>query len=497
MINRAVASLGCLFMCSEGLELRPHLTLLTRARRLFRFTAYEEATIEGRSLERHRRVALTVLASAAAKGASLLTTIVSVPLTVRYLGAERYGLWMAIGSIVAMFSFADLGIGNGLINAVSEAHGRNDRDGARRSVSSAFFILAGVAALVAAAFALVYPWVPWHRIFNVKTAIAVQESGPAMAAFVFCFALNMPLGVVQRVQLGYQEGFASSIWQCVGTAISLAALLLVIYLRGGLVWLVLSVSGAPTIALLANHLDMFYRRRPWLRPRLGAVSINAASRICRLGGLFLTLQIAMALAFSSDNLVAAQLLGAESVAQYAVPFKLFAIPTALLAVVLTPLWPAYGEAITRGDTDWVARTLRRSLKFAATGGAAAAAVLIVFGKQILLRWAGPSIHPTFMLLLGLGAWTVLGACGTCLAMFLNGVNVVRFQAVTAAVMAVCNLGLSILLAHRFGVAGIIWGTVIAYTTCTLIPIAIWIPSLLRHVSRASQVPFTAGKGADK
>ncbi len=39
--------------------------------------------------------------------------IVTVPLTIGYLGSERYGLWITISSVVAMINFADLGIGNG------------------------------------------------------------------------------------------------------------------------------------------------------------------------------------------------------------------------------------------------------------------------------------------------------------------------------------------------------------------------------------------------
>ena len=64
------------------------------------------------------------MAAGAAKAIGLLTSLVSVPLTYRYLGAERYGIWMVLISIIAAMGFADLGIGNGLMNAVSEDYGK-------------------------------------------------------------------------------------------------------------------------------------------------------------------------------------------------------------------------------------------------------------------------------------------------------------------------------------------------------------------------------------
>ena len=93
-----------------------------------------------------------------------------------------------------------------------------------------------------------------------------------MAVFVTCFAVNMPLGVVQQVQLDYQEGFINGLWESAGKVLGLAGLLLVIYLKTGLVWLVLVVAGAPGVAWLFNSFVLFGYRRPWLRPQWSLVS---------------------------------------------------------------------------------------------------------------------------------------------------------------------------------------------------------------------------------
>ena len=61
-------------------------------------------------------------------------------------------MWMAMSSLVAMLGFADLGIGNGLLNAISDAHGRDDRGDAARYVSSAFFSLVAISLVALVAF---------------------------------------------------------------------------------------------------------------------------------------------------------------------------------------------------------------------------------------------------------------------------------------------------------------------------------------------------------
>jgi hypothetical protein len=52
-------------------------------------------------------------------------------------------------------------------------------------------------------------------------------------------------------------------------------------------------------------------------------------------------------------------------------------------------------------------------------------------------------------------------------------------------MAIASIGLSILFANVFGVAGIIWGTLLAYTLFSAIPVLILLPRLLTRLGAAS------------
>jgi multidrug transporter EmrE-like cation transporter len=78
--------------------------------------------------ERYRRAGLTASASFISKALTIVISFVSVPLTVHYLGAERYGVWLTIGSLLTWMSMTDFGIaGNALVNLLADAHGKEDR----------------------------------------------------------------------------------------------------------------------------------------------------------------------------------------------------------------------------------------------------------------------------------------------------------------------------------------------------------------------------------
>ncbi len=300
---------------------------------ILRLKEFDTTTPEGRSQERYRRVALSAISSAGARAMTVVTMLIAVPLTLNYLGSERYGLWMTISSIILMMRFADLGMGLGLMNAVSEAHGQEDRQEAVRYVSSGFFMLFAVALVILVGFALAYPLIPWQRVFNVKSPLAIQEAGPAMGIFMACFAVNLPLGVVQRLQDGYQEGFINRLWESAGKVLGLGGLLLVIYLQAGLVWLVLAVAGAPALALLLNSIVLFGYQRPWLRPRFKNYQSTSARRLLHTGLFFFAIQIGVTFIYASDNLIITQFLGPEAVTQYAIPYQMFSIGLCSLCYV--------------------------------------------------------------------------------------------------------------------------------------------------------------------
>ena len=408
-------------------------------------------------------------------------SLVTVPLTLNYLGPERYGMWLTISSMIALLSFTDLGLGNGLLNAVTRTMARGEITEARRQISSALVILAAFAVVVAGLFAVCYPTIPWARILAVSSPQAVSEAGPAVAVWVALFLLGLPLSVAVQVRLGRQEGYIVHLTAAAGSLVSVVGLLVVILSRQGVPFLVVAMGGPPLIAATVNGLVLFKRDAPELRPTLGLAQRRTGVQLLRAGFLFFVLQIAMAVAFTSDTLVVAQIIGPEAVAEYGIASKLFMIPAAIVAIALSPLWPAYGEAIARGDIRWARSTLVRSIKAGLFISVPVAAALVAFGQPIIELWVGTSVSPPFLLMLGFGIWVVLSTVGNAIAMLLNGAHEIRLQAAAAVVMAVVNLALSIWLTSRIGVAGVMWGTVIAYSLFVLLPMALYVPGVFRRI----------------
>jgi O-antigen/teichoic acid export membrane protein len=395
---------------------------------------------------------------------------------------------MTISSVVVMADFADFGLCNGLLNAVAKAQGKDDVAGIKKAISSAFASLCLISCILLILFFSAYHFIPWADFFKVTSPTARLDAGPTLIVFAVCFALNLPAGIIQRTQLGLQEGFLTDLWQLVGSILALVGLVMGVWLRVELPTLVLAIAGAPLVARLLNGFFFFGFRRPDLRPQWGLASVDTVRQIMSVGVLFFVLQVVVAIAYSADGLVVARAVGAVNVPEYVIPQRMFALITMMTTMFVTPLWPAYAEAISRGDTAWVERSLYRSMSIVLLLSTCGSALLLLSAHTLINWWAGPTIHPPMILLVGLAVWTVMDSCGIALAAFLNGSGFLHLQIVVAAIFGVSCITAKVYLARRYGSAGLPWATIFTWGLLNFAPLMIYVRWKLRHMTASRMQP---------
>lgn len=443
--------------------------------------------VGGRSADRYRRAIWTILATGVSKTGALFSMLILVPLVMRHLGNERAGVWMTMNSLTVLVGFADLGMGTGLMTKVAQAMGAQREDLARRAISSCFFVLAAVAAGLGVVFVCLNPWMPWESLLRTSADLSRGELAAAMTAFVLATLAGLPFSLVERVQSGQQEGFSSHLWQGGATLLSLAAVWVALGNGWGLPGVLWAGLGTRSLMLAANWTVYFRWQRRSLCPRWAECSGETAGEMMRLGLVFLWLNL---LAFNwwlVDPIIITQALGADAVAGYGAMQRLFAVGLVAQHLVM-PLWPAFGEALARGDFRWVRVTLYRSL--AATLGLTAllGTGLVVLGPWITRHWlagTGPEYVPSWSLLAGMAALNLL----LIIAWNLSGVLVhgvyLRRQAGLYTVAAVVALGLKLGLVHWWGLPGVVWASVFAFGL-------IYAPMAFRLAREAVTGPVSVG-----
>lgn len=441
-----------------------------------------DATNDGQ--RRIARVVQAVLSGLAGRFVGVVVSFVSVPLTITYLGAERYGMWVTISSLLAWLQLADLGLANSLTNAIAEANGEDRPDLARRSIATAFAVMTGIALFLGAIVAIVYPFINWAALFNVHTPAAQAEAGPTIIIGAAVFLGSFPLSLVGRIYTAYQEGSIANYWAAAANALSLISVVLVTQLHGNLVVLVFAFSGTQLLVSGVSVIWLFTWHKPELRLQWRDVRLASSKKLLKTGWMFFVVQIAWLLIFQTDNLIIAHFAGADQVTPYSITYRLFGYTTLLPTLVFTNLWPAYTEAMTRKDVNWVQRTFRSNMQFSVLVTLGSCVPLVIFGSTIIRLWTrSADAVPPFDLIAWMAVWSVINTCMNAAACLLSASGRIRNQMFYALATAAANIGLSIVLVKSYGITGVIEGTVIAYM------IFDFVPSLIDSWYTIRQLPY--------
>ena len=363
-------------------------------------------------------------------------------------------MWITLSSFLTWLTLADLGLGgNGLINTLADANGRDDRQLGREMVATAFWSLAGISGVLAIVCGLAVPLVPLDTLFRPSANVVMSELQWAVVFAFGSWLLLLPFNTVTAIFHGYQEGYLSNAWAVVGSLASLLALVVVSQLHGGLVELVVALCGIRLVVAVASGIYMFAWHRPWLMPTPTAITRRALSRLFSLGIRYQVAQIAGIGMFHSQPFIITQALGPAQVGIFSVAYRLMTLPLQLIQTFTFPLMPAYGEARARQDWTWIRVMLRRSLTASAVGSFCMVVAMVIFARPIVRLWVGPGMEPDQGVVLALGLYVLVAGLVTPVSVMMYGLERIGAQALFASVNALATVVLGLWLTREWGVSG--------------------------------------------
>src|SRR6516165_6276593 len=439
--------------------------------------------------ERYRRAGLTASTSYVAKALTMLMGFVSVPLVVHYLGAERYGVWLTISSLLLWVALTDFGLaGNALVNVLSEAFGNDEREAARHYTASAFWALGTIAVVIGVVFMGLFQLIPWRAVFRVSDSTSTQELKVTCALVLALFVINLPLSLLRSLYNAHQDGYLANIWGIVGGVISLLSLIVVTRFHGGLPELVIAISGVPALVTSATAYHAFVLRYPWLVPAPSAVRWTCICRLLKLGGKYMFMQLAALGIYQSQAIIITQMLGPSKVVIFVVTYKVVVLPMDLAYMGTIPFMSAFGEAKARGDWIWIKGAFKNATLASIAVGIPFAAALALVAKPLILVWAGPSAVPDTYLVLWLFIYTVVGVSLITSGVLLAGVERLDPLAVCIILGAFGCVGFGVLFTPWWGLSGLAFA--LALTSLTAYwPIQVYeVRRILRAASAVAPSP---------
>lgn len=429
-------------------------------------------------------VLLNIMAGGAGRAGVFLMSLLQVPIALKYLGANEFGLWVALTNAVSLLGIMDFGIGNGIQNEIAEANGTRDQKKIDRSISKGLVLLGLIAVGVGIVVAV------FLSIWLIHRTIAPSYSRPseingALIGLTAIFVLNLPMVVLQRACSGLQLGFIATIWSVIGGALILGITFLAARLDLGFTAFVVLAAVPSLIANIGAAITLRALGK-WRTIPLAGIKLTELWKTLRVGIPFVLPQLGAMLLSLGPPLLITNYLGGSETAKYSIALKLLSVFGIIQAIIGASIWPAFTEAMAKKDYNWVKKNYRRMLIITAVCVCLPQALYFIWGGWALSLWVG-GVGITSHLLIALGANSAVASLSQVPAVLLNSVGRTIGQATYGLLSVIIILSLMPYAIEKYGLVAVPYTTLGIFSIVSL-PLVLWEAEReLQRINRLTKV----------
>jgi O-antigen/teichoic acid export membrane protein len=404
---------------------------------------------EIRSKKRYQRGVWTTASVMSFRVATLLTGILTVPLTLKYLGTDLFGVWMVLTSIVEFATFYDFGLGVGLRNLLIECDSRKDYFRARKIIVNAMTAICILALLLVLGTLFFAPMLPWETLIKCDSLEARQQILPGVRAVMIAFAISLPATQLLNVTVAYQRGYLGYGCYLIGRLVGFAFIIICVMYKLPFWMLAGGYIAIPNFVLLLGWL-IFIIKVPALRPWGYIPSFAMTKQLFSIGIWVVVHQLSFTLTNTGIVILIGNTIGASATVPYSVTQKLLSVLSIFPQAFRTGIYAAMGEAWHSGDKMWMKKSIQKTFWMLLITTWLPAVPIVLFGRFVITHWTRtPDALPSILLLIACGLSIGASVASSIYGGFVLAINDVRFAALVKLVAGLIVVSLGYWLGKHF------------------------------------------------
>ncbi|MCB1134622.1 MAG: oligosaccharide flippase family protein [Chlamydiia bacterium] len=377
------------------------------------------------------------------------------------LGEVGYGFWTLAWAIFGYSILVDFGFGYSVQKMTAEYSVNDEEDEYNGHISTIFFFYLLVGPCISLiAFALSF-FLDTIFTFPEGTDIAYYQS--TFRWFGLLVGLTLPFGAAPEILAGLNRLTLRNCVRITFLFINLAGTYLLFHWGYGLFTLAIFAAGVPLLSNIVTGLIAF-RLLPKAKLRWNYVSLKHLSAISQFGLFAYISTFTNLIIMKSDQIMLGSGISIPAIAIYQVGSRVAELLHRFCTQFQENITPIIASLREQGDRKSISLVLLHSNRFIVFFSTGVYILTMLFSSEILYCWlkvTDPIYTQVSYLLLTARYVTIIFHSATHRALLLCGRH--RLAGLCAAIEAVLNIVLSILLVRVLGVLGVCWGTLISTT----------------------------------
>jgi len=378
----------------------------------------------------HKNIAASIILQVA----SIFLGFLLLPISLKYVSTDQYGVWVTINSTLLWFSYLDFGLGTGLKNKLGESLAKNDIEQSKSYISTAYFVIFSIMAISSFFYKIASPYINFSSIFHLDQEYSKLVNS-TIDVVIYLFFLRFILQIINTIVESMQKIYIAKLLNSLSQFFVLITVyLLTFFTKGNILILGIVVSAWPVLVLLLATIIFFIINQD-IKPSIRNIKMSIVKDIYNIGVRFFLIQICMLVLFQTSNILIIQNFGPKEVVKYNVAFSLFSMINVGFSTISAPYWSAYTNAWTLKDLEWI-RSSNKNLKRIWLAIVIVALPVLLFSNNIYLLWTGKDLEIPFSLSVILYLYFCIFSFSGIYNMFINSTGKIYLQFISLGISAV-------------------------------------------------------------
>lgn len=369
------------------------------------------------------------------------------------LGNDGYGIWVLVLSFVGYYGLLDFGLHSATIRYVAISLGRKNKENLENVVNTSIFLYSGIGFLI-----IIFSLFFSDQFVNIfKIDIENRTNFKNLILVIgLAVGIGFPRRVLDAIFLGFEKFFIMNFLSSMVIILRAVVMLCVLYLNGGLIGLGIVELG---MEIINFGLKIFFYRKSDFQIKISAIFFSKKTAYLLISFGFLTFLTLLGdlLRFNIDKAVLGSILGMESVAIYGVGFILVGLFVRLASAINLVTFPKLSK-LAGMEPKFFEQFFFRSSYIVGTVVMGIALVVGVLARPFIFLWVGEDYNDSAKIaIILIGALAVDYSTSTAVNA-LKALNKQKVYAVQCIIEGIMNFSISVLLASRIGIFGVVYGT---------------------------------------
>ena len=334
--------------------------------------------------KREKNLIANILVAFGVKGLSLLISLFSTPLYIKYFGDNTVlGVWYTVLSVLSWITVADLGLGNGLRNKLTQDLANDDRESAKKHISSAYVAISAIILPITVVGVVLIQLLDLNSMLHISESLISAGTLKLSVTILFVgICLQFIVKIISNVLYAMQKSSVNNIKALLTSAIPLLFILL--FNSDNLETCLVALSIVHVIAITLPYIVAtiiiygFFLKD--CKPSVRFYEKKSAGDVIGLGVKFFFAQIFFMVLMSTNEFLINTFYEPDCVVEYSIYYRVFTVLGSLFMLALTPLWSKVTQDIENKRFSVVKKTNRLLYLISA------ACIVAQFTMVLFLQW---------------------------------------------------------------------------------------------------------------